>query len=683
MTQTLLDSLLQDWRQLLRQWLRTGALSRAALRQLEERWSGGDLQDLPPVVEQAALVMSTPVALRSLRQAGADYQNASAFAALKDNGSVVTWGDAASGGNSSSVAWSLGSGVVQGFPNSQAFAALKADGSVVVWGDSLYGGNSGAISSQLVDLVSFANAFTPDRLILETPLPSITLSLSPTSVLEDGLANLVYTFTRTGATTSALSVNYTVAGTATLGTDYTGIAAKRATKTVNFAAAASTATVTVNPTSDSTAEADETVTLTLASGTGYTIGTTAAVSGSISNDDTRLTLYNATLATLPSQQGWLSFGSGLTGSQTLSSGGTTLNSTAFMADMAGYSSHAVAAALPVNSAFPAVDREAGVALDFRLRLINESHQDSNRAGFSVILLDKGATPLGIELGFWSNSIFSQNGGATPFQTPLERVDGLDTTTATDYSLRLIDQTYFLLANNRLLLSGAVQDYNQWPKDPLLPYNPYTTPNVLFLGDNTRRASASVELGTTTLGLAARLSEGNDSLTGISAAETINGLGGNDKLNGEDGNDWLIGGAGLDQLNGGKGDDVLFGGGDIDRFQFSTSAAFHTAELGVDTIVDFNPSQDRVRLSRTTFTALPAGSTLAATAFAVVSSDDAAASSAAMIVYNSGNGGLFYNANGTAAGFASSATAGGQFAQLWGGASGSPFPALTNTMVEVI
>ncbi|MFN9631551.1 MAG: hypothetical protein ACK59A_15190 [Cyanobacteriota bacterium] len=612
-----------------------------------------------------------------------------AFAALRSDGSVITWGDANFGGNSQGVDFDGPANqlkVDQIFSNQHAFAALRSDGSVITWGDSIYGGNSDSIDfngpANDLTVVAFANPFDDDRLVFEPLLPTITLAMSRAIVTEDGKTNLVYTFTRTGVTTSTLNVNYTVGGTATLGTDYTGIPTKRATKTISFAAGASTATVTVNPTADSTTEEDETVTLTLASGTGYTIGTTTAVSGSISNDDYRLPLYTATTATLPHQQGWLSFGSGLTGTQTLSSGGTTLTSTALMADMAGYSNHTVAAAQPVNSAFPALDRQTGVSLDFRVRLINENHQDSTRAGFSVTLLDQSATPLGIELGFWTNSIFSQNGGSTPFQTPLERVDGLNTTTATDYSLRLIDQTYFLLANNRLVLSGAVQDYSQWHKNPLLPYNPYTTPNFLFLGDNTSRASASVELGTTTLALATRLSEGNDSLTATSAAETLNGLGGNDRLNGEDGNDWLIGGVGIDQLNGGKGDDVLFGGADVDRFQFSTSVTFHTADLGVDTIVDFNPLQDRLRLSRTTFSALPAGSTLAAAAFEVVSLDDAAASSAALIVYNSLNGRLFYNPNGSDAGFASSISAGGQFAQLWSGASGGPFPALANTMIGV-
>jgi endoglucanase len=116
-------------------------------------------------------------------------------------------------------------------------------------------------------------------------LPVITLAISPSSVQEDGLVNLVYTFTRSGITTNALTANYTVGGTATLGTDYTGIATMGTPKTVTFAANSPTATVIVDPTADTTGEANETVALTLATGTGYTVGTTMAVTGTILNDD--------------------------------------------------------------------------------------------------------------------------------------------------------------------------------------------------------------------------------------------------------------------------------------------------------------------------------------------------------------------------------------------------------------
>jgi acyl-coenzyme A thioesterase PaaI-like protein len=111
---------------------------------------------------------------------------------------------------------------------------------------------------------------------------SVTLAVSPASVTEDGTSNLIYTFTRSGVTTNSLTVNYTLGGTAALNTDYTRTGT---TNTVTFAAGSSTATVTIDPTADTTVESDETVALTLAAGTGYTVGTTTAVTGTITNDD--------------------------------------------------------------------------------------------------------------------------------------------------------------------------------------------------------------------------------------------------------------------------------------------------------------------------------------------------------------------------------------------------------------
>ncbi|NLQ07272.1 hypothetical protein FLX35_05265 [Cylindrospermopsis raciborskii LB2897] len=187
----------------------------------------------------------------------------------------------------------MSSGVTQIFSTGYAFAALKSDGSVVTWGDSDSGGDSSSVAGQLTSgVVSFADPFNDDRLVPLTG-SSVTLAVSPTTVTEDGTSNLIYTFTRTGVTSNQLTVNYTVGGTATNGTDYSTIGTS-----VTFAANSSTATVTVDPTTDTMVESDETVSLTLASGTGYTIGTTSAVTGTITNDD--VALPTITLAVSPS-----------------------------------------------------------------------------------------------------------------------------------------------------------------------------------------------------------------------------------------------------------------------------------------------------------------------------------------------------------------------------------------------
>ena len=117
----------------------------------------------------------------------------------------------------------------------------------------------------------------------------VSVAVAPIPVAEDGAANLVYTFTRTGVTTGALTVNFTIGGIATFSADYTQTGAATFVPpngTVTFGAGNSTATVTVDPTADTTFETDETVILTVAAGTGYGIGAPNSATGTITNDDT-------------------------------------------------------------------------------------------------------------------------------------------------------------------------------------------------------------------------------------------------------------------------------------------------------------------------------------------------------------------------------------------------------------
>ena len=127
--------------------------------------------------------------------------------------------------------------------------------------------------------------------ILNDDVPSVTVSVSPAAVAEDGAPNLIYTFTLNQAAFSAVSVNYTIGGTATNGTDYATIASPLVIPAGN-----TTGTVTVNPTADATIEADETATLTLAAGTGYTVGVPNSATGTILNDDLpNLTINDVTV----------------------------------------------------------------------------------------------------------------------------------------------------------------------------------------------------------------------------------------------------------------------------------------------------------------------------------------------------------------------------------------------------
>lgn len=184
--------------------------------------------------------------------------------------------------------------------------------------------------------------------------------------------------------------------------------------------------------------------------------------------------------------------------------------------------------------------------------------------------------------------------------------------------------------------------------------------------------------------------GSDILLGGSGADKIDGgsdddnlLGGNgdDILFGSSGKDILIGDNGNDYLQGDSGDDILTGGTGSDKFAFATGSKFDIRELGVDTINDFTPDQDKIQLSKYTFTALRNSvfpTTLNSADFATVTNDSLAAISSAKIVYNSVNGSLFYNPNGSADGFAD-INSGGKFAQL----GATSFPALTTASFEVV
>ena len=69
------------------------------------------------------------------------HPSAHAFAAIQRNGSVITWGNPAFGGDSSAVREQLKDVVsVHGF--ARAFAALRTDGAVITWGDMDCGGDS-------------------------------------------------------------------------------------------------------------------------------------------------------------------------------------------------------------------------------------------------------------------------------------------------------------------------------------------------------------------------------------------------------------------------------------------------------------------------------------------------------------------------------------------------------------
>jgi Ca2+-binding RTX toxin-like protein len=144
------------------------------------------------------------------------------------------------------------------------------------------------------------------------------------------------------------------------------------------------------------------------------------------------------------------------------------------------------------------------------------------------------------------------------------------------------------------------------------------------------------------------SAGTFSLSGANVRGSIENLdlleGGNFNGAGNGLNNVIDGNTGINDLMGLGGNDVLTGFRGADTFVFSAAL---NAATNVDTITDFNVVDDTIRLENAFMTALSTGQ-LSADAFHIGAS---AADASDRIVYNSNNGVLTYDADGSGAGAA--------------------------------
>ncbi|MEH2234282.1 MAG: hypothetical protein V7K71_32440 [Nostoc sp.] len=180
-----------------------------------------------------------------------------------------------------------------------------------------------------------------------------------------------------------------------------------------------------------------------------------------------------------------------------------------------------------------------------------------------------------------------------------------------------------------------------------------------------------------------LNDLNNSITGFeNSNDVINAQGGNDIIYGLSGNDLLRGGAGNDTLVGGAGNDTLVGGAGADYFVFNTDAVFGATAVSVDAMsttgyayADFNSSQgDKIVLDKTTFSVIastPGTGFSNKSDFQIIFNGG---TSTAKIIYDAVSGQLFYNPDGSAAGFGS----GGLFATL----TGAPALSASDFVVQV-
>ena len=196
-------------------------------------------------------------------------------------------------------------------------------------------------------------------------------------------------------------------------------------------------------------------------------------------------LYDGALGTLPDAQG-MRF---ITNppllpavTRTFADGATLLDSTPVRGEMAGYFGRA--------DVVPALDRAAGYSVFVTVELLEEQHDTPDRAGLSLTVLSSDR--LGIELAFWEDEVWAQEGGGggqDALFTHAESAPFDPTAGPVGYELRVQGDEYTLLADGAPLLRGPLRDYTPFSG----PIDPYETPNLIFLGDNSSSASARVRL----------------------------------------------------------------------------------------------------------------------------------------------------------------------------------------------
>jgi Ca2+-binding RTX toxin-like protein len=140
---------------------------------------------------------------------------------------------------------------------------------------------------------------------------------------------------------------------------------------------------------------------------------------------------------------------------------------------------------------------------------------------------------------------------------------------------------------------------------------------------------------------------NNTITGNAAANRLDGGEGKDTLISGAGNDTLAGGAGNDGLDAGHGNDVMSGGTGADGFHFHAAPGAADA----DVVSDFVSGADRIFLDHLAFTEIGAPGAFAAGDARFFSGAGATSGADAddRIVYDTGTGQLYYDADGSGAG----------------------------------
>ncbi len=261
----------------------------------------------------------------------------------------------------------------------------------------------------------------------DTSLPLVSIDATLDHTIENDATPARFTVTRTGSNSNALTVGYTISGTATNGVDYIALPGF-----VTIPSGAASANIAITTIDDALNEGRETVTLTLADSAAYLIGTgTATVA--IEDDDQQI--ITATAADADAAE--VSGGSQNPGVFLISRSGDTSQPLTLFYSLTGTAIQGVdfetlpgSLTIPAGQSsaaitiFPIAEGigEGGETVQLLLASLGTQYRIASSSPAIVTIADNPADPASIEV-FTSNGFAQAGGNAGVFRLTARGGDG--------------------------------------------------------------------------------------------------------------------------------------------------------------------------------------------------------------------------------------------------------------------
>jgi Ca2+-binding RTX toxin-like protein len=431
---------------------------------------------------------------------------------------------------------------------------------------------------------------------------TVTISATDANASEAGQDPGTFRISRTGPSTNALTVSYTVSGTATNGTDYT----PNLTGSAVILAGNSFVDVTITPADDNLDEEDETVILSLTDTADYDLGTPTTATVTITDDDPAPTLSIGSATVIEGGTATLTVSLSTISGQTVTANfGTTAGTAQSPADFTAnsgtitFTPGTTIQTITVTTIDDTIDEEDET---FTIGLSGATNATIGVGTGTATIQDNDNAPT---LSITDATV--TEGGIARFTATLSNASAFTTsanfstignsaTAGSDFVN--ISSSTITFAPGVTTQTISVNTINDSINEPTETFTvTLSNPISLTIVNNTAIGTI-LDNDPATIGNG--ISNGNDTIFGQSGNDRIDALGGNDVIFGDLGNDSIFGGAGNDSIDGGAGNDTLRGGDGNDTLTGGSNTALERdvldGGLGNDIFILSNGATDFYQFS---------------------------------------------------------------------------------------